>query len=70
MQPGSFPYGSQWDLGDLVTVVDRTIGVAEDIRISGITERYEAQSIGLDVTFGTPPDRLKRVIRRLKNVVK
>lgn len=70
VQPGSFSYGSQWDLGDLVTVVDKAVGVSQDIRISRITERYEAQSIGVDVTFGTPPDHLKRAVRRLKAAVK
>ena len=70
VQPGSFVYRRQWDLGDLVTVVDRTAGVEQDLRISQVTERYEAQSMGIDVTFGTPPDHLGRMIRKLKTTVK
>ena len=67
---GSFVYQEQWDLGDLVTVLDRRIGVEQEKRITQITERYEPQSCGIDVTFGTPPANIERVIRSIKNIVR
>lgn len=69
-QGGSFLYRRDWDLGDLVTVVDRSLGVAADMRIAQVTERYEAGSYGVDVTFGEAPKHLGRVIRSLKNTVR
>lgn len=67
---GSFVYRKQWDLGDLVTLLDRRIGVEQDKRITEVTERYEAQSFGIDVTFGAPPANIERVIRSIKNTVR
>lgn len=67
---GSFEYRKHWDLGDLVTVIDRSFGVAHQVRVSGVSERYEAGQLGLDVTFGEAPKHLNRVIRSLKNTVK
>lgn len=69
-QGGSFLYLRQWDLGDLVTVIDRNMGVAYDTRVSGVEERYEAGSIGIDVTFGEAPKHLDRIIRSIKPTVK
>ena len=67
---GSFLYRIHWNLGDLVTVVDRGIGVAADMRITQVAERYEARDMGLEVTFGAAPAHLGRVIRRLQNTVR
>lgn len=67
---GSFLYREHWELGDLVTVIDRGAGVAADMRISQVTERYEAANVGLEVTFGEAPAHLGRVIRRLKTTVR
>lgn len=69
-QGGSFLYGVHWDLGDLVTVVDRSMGVAQDTRISQVTERYESGNIGLDVVFGEAPKHLNRIIRTIKTTVR
>lgn len=69
-QGGSFLYRQHWDLGDLVTVLDRALGVAMDMRVAQVTERYEAGSYGVDVTFGEAPKHLGRVIRSLKNTVR
>ena len=57
-------------MGDLVTLLDRRIGVEQDKRITEVTERYEAQSFGIDVTFGAPPANIERVIRSIKNTVR
>lgn len=69
-QAGSFLYRRHWDLGDLVTVADRKIGVAADMRISRVTERYEASGMGISITFGESPVRLGRLIRRLKDTIR
>ena len=69
-QSGSFRYRREWDLGDLVTVTDRTLGVAMEKRITQVTERYEAQNCGIDVQFGNTPANLDRVIRKIKNTVR
>lgn len=66
----SFLYRKDWDLGDLVTIVDKASGVTADRRISQVTERYEADSYGIDVTFGTPPKHIDRAVRSLKNTVR
>ena len=69
-QAGSFQYRQQWDLGDLVTVLDRNLGVAADMRVSQVSEHYESGSYGVDVTFGEAPKHLGRIIRSLKNIVR
>ena len=69
-QGGSFLYRAHWDLGDLVTVVHRSLGVAADMRVTKVTERYEAGNYGVDVTFGEAPKHLGRVIRSLRNTVR
>ena len=67
---GSFVYRQDWDIGDLVTIMDRTISVQTDRRITSVTERYEANSYGLDVVFGTAPKHLERAIRSLKGAIR
>lgn len=69
-QSGSFKYGEQWNLGDLVTISDRSISLSCDMRISEITESYEPSKHSISVTLGSVPKRLGRVIRSLKSPVK
>ena len=48
-QGGSFLYLRQWDLGDLVTVIDRNMGVAYDTRISSVKKaKYRVAPVGGD----------------------
>lgn len=65
-QLGAFKYLKDWDLGDLVTVQDRELNLQQDLRVTEVTESYEADSIKLTVTLGTSPLRLGRVIRRIR----
>lgn len=67
---GSFRYGEQWDLGDLVTIRDNDLNVEQDMRISEVTESYEPNSYKLTVTLGKAPKRLNRAIRSIKPAVK
>ena len=69
-QGGSFRYLEQWDLGDLVTVSDREIGLMQDSRIMEVSESYEADSSKITVTLGTAPERLSRVIKKIKPTVR
>lgn len=69
-QSGSFLYGRHWNLGDLVTVVDRSAGVARDARVTRVAERYEAGAYSLEATFGEAPQHLARAIRQLKNIAR
>lgn len=67
-QTGSFTYLKNWDLGDLVTVVDKDMGVKENKRITEVEECYEPKTKQLKATFGTAAEHLNRIIRR--NAVK
>lgn len=69
-QGGSFEYLKHWNLGDLVTVSDREIGLMQDLRITEISESYEAESSQISVTLGTSPERLSRVIKKIKPTVR
>ena len=63
----SFSYGVDWALGDLVTIISRQ-GASLDTRVTEVAERYESTQMGIDVTFGTAPLHLGRVIQSLKNI--
>lgn len=67
---GSFIYGKDFDLGDLVTVADRQINKCEDKRITEIEECYEAKTISINLTFGTAPEHLNRVLKSFLPTVK
>lgn len=67
---GAFRYGEQWDLGDLVTIRDKDMGLTQDIRISEVREVYEPGGSELTVTLGKAPKRIKRAIRSLKGEVR
>ncbi len=69
-QSGSFKYGEQWDLGDLVTISDKSINLTCDMRISEVTESYEPDKCTLRVTLGSVPKRLGRIIKTLRTPVK
>lgn len=67
-QGGSFKYLEQWNLGDLVTVSDKEIGLMQDLRITEVSESYEPDSSKITVTLGTAPEKLSRVIKKFKPV--
>ena len=69
-QGGSFKYLKQWDLGDLVTVSDREIGLMQDLRITEVSESYEPDNSKITVTLGTAPERLSRVIKKFKPIIR
>lgn len=66
MPSGSFIYGQDWDLGDIVTVRNRKWGLTMDARISEVTEVYEAGGMQVLVTFGNSiPTLLERLRQKL-----
>ncbi len=67
---GSFTYGRDFDLGDLVTIADRLFCIQIDKRITEIEECYEAKSSSINLTFGTAPEHLNRVIKSFLPAVK
>ena len=69
-QSSTFRYGEQWDLGDLVTICDETLGLMQDIRISEVLESYEPQRFLVSVTLGKPPRRISRAVRSIRNEVR
>lgn len=69
-QGGSFKYLEQWDLGDLVTVSDRELGLCQDLRVTEVTENYESDNVSISVTLGTSPERLGRIIRKIKPTIR
>lgn len=60
---GSFVYGQDYDLGDLVTVIDRDIGVEQDMRLVETEECYEATSIQARGILGTSATNIGRTIK-------
>ena len=69
-QGGSFEYLKHWNLGDLVTVSDREIGLMQDLRITEVSESYEPDSSKITVTLGTAPERLSRIIKKFKPTIR
>lgn len=65
---GNYVYKTDYDLGDIVTVVDKKWGVTVDTRITEIQEVYESNKVEINPTFGsnipTIIDKLKQLERR------
>lgn len=67
----SFFYEKDYDLGDIVTVQDKKLGITMDARIIEIKEIYEVGGFNLEATFGTNiPNLLTDLKREAKKVVK
>lgn len=67
---GSFRYGTDWDLGDLVTVQNTDFGLQQNLRVTEVAETYEPERHSLEVTLGKPPKHINRAIRNIKNTIK
>lgn len=59
---GEFRYRQDWDLGDVVTFIDRDLGFTSEQRVLEITETYADGRADIDVTFG---DRIPTVWDKL-----
>lgn len=63
---GSFIYGDDWNLGDIVTVQNRKWNVTLDSRIVEIREIYEANGLSLEATFGNNIPTILDEIKKIK----
>lgn len=65
---GSFNYMQDWDLGDIVTIMDRKWSITLNSRITEIKEIYETNGFNLECTFGnnipTIIDNIKRISKK------
>lgn len=63
---GPFIYEKDWDLGDIVTIQDKKLGLTLDTPIPEVKEIYEPSGFKLEVTFGntmpTLTDKIKQSI--------
>lgn len=67
---GTFEYRKDWDLGDIVTVINPKWGITLESRITEVKEIYEASGYKLQAVFGnkipTLIDKIKQEINPLK----
>jgi len=61
---GPFIYGADFDLGDIVTVQSRKLGLEKDIRITEINESYEKGKKSMSITFGKRKKKISDEIRK------
>ncbi|MZQ75271.1 MAG: hypothetical protein GT589_03830 [Peptoclostridium sp.] len=59
----AFQYGSDWDLGYKVTVVNSDLNKRLDTVITEVVENYSARGLELQVTFG---DKIPNVLDKIK----
>lgn len=64
LDTGPFVYLRDWDIGDLVTVQSKHLGVTADLQITGVKETYEKGKTELSVTFGDRPKTILDTIRK------
>lgn len=66
---GTFEYKKDWDLGDMVTVVNPKWGITMETRIVEVKEIYESSGFKLEVIFGgtipTLIDKIKSEIQAI-----
>lgn len=64
---GNLQYQKNWDMGDMVTFINKRWGVQTNTRITGVKETYEESGLSLDVTIGndvpTLIDKIKRAVK-------
>lgn len=58
-------YKAIWNLGDIITTIDKKRGLRADNRISEIREVYENSGIKVEPTFGTPIPGLADKIKQM-----
>jgi hypothetical protein len=64
---GNLRYKTDFNVGDIVKIVNRKWGVVLDTRIVGVTETFDVNGLAIDVTFGqgllTLTEKIKRGVR-------
>lgn len=69
LDTGSFIFEQDWDLGDIVTVQNRTWGVTLNSRITEVKEIYEPDS-KIEISLGDEVPTITQIVKELKNEVK
>lgn len=69
LNTGSFVYEKDWDLGDIVTLQNRSWSLTMDSRITEIKEIYEPAS-KIEVQLGSEIPTITKYLKLLKNDVK
>ncbi|WP_339194255.1 siphovirus ReqiPepy6 Gp37-like family protein [Paenibacillus sp. FSL P4-0176] len=69
LDTGSFIFEQDWDLGDIVTVQNRTWGVTLNSRITEVKEIYEPDS-KIEISLGEELPTITQIVKELKNEVK
>lgn len=64
---GNNIYKKDYDLGDIVTIVDKKWGLTIDARITEIEEVYEQQGLSINVVFG---NNIPTIIDKIKQKLK
>lgn len=64
---GNNVYKKDYDLGDIVTVVDKKWGIRIDTRITEIEEIYEEKGVDVNVVFG---NNIPTIIDKIKHMVR
>jgi hypothetical protein len=64
---GNLKYKTDYDLGDLVTVDSRELGMRVNARITEIKEIYEGKGLGLELTLGYGIPSFAKQVRWLAN---
>ena len=65
---GNLKYKTDYDLGDVVTVDSRELGMRVNARITEIKEIYEGKGLGLELTLGYGIPSFAKTVRWLANV--
>lgn len=66
-------YIDEWNLGDIVTILDKDLGYLEHTRVIEVQESYENGEINIEPTFGTIAsmftDKLKQILNTPLNEI-
>lgn len=57
-------YGVDFLLGDIVTVIDRELGVTVNTQVTEVEQTWDSKGYQIDITFGNPQPTILDVIRR------
>ena len=58
-------YGIDFFLGDLVTVIDRELGVTVNTQVTEVEQTWDSKGYQVDITFGNPQPTILDIIRRM-----
>ncbi len=68
LDSGPFLYGRDWDIGDVVTVKSKRLGVELDTQITAVKEAFEQKKSSINVTFGSKSKTVLDEIRKTEVV--